>query len=146
MTETHKVSVQTLKRYAKLCNEKAKAKSELARIEGEMKDLTEPIVAYFQRHGKQRDTLEGRTLFLRRELWPGMKDTTTVERLNAALDEVGLGRLAQRRMNVQSMRAIVNETVGTSQGDPQAIFDEAYPQLAEHVKVSEVYKLGDRKA
>ena len=146
MTEEHKVSVQTLKRYAKLVKEKTKLKSELGRVEGEMKDLNDPVIAYFQRHGKQRDTLDGVTLFVRRELWPGMSPTTTVERLNAALDEVGLSQIAQRRMNVQSMRAIVNETVGTSQGDPQEIFNEAYPQLAEHVKVSEVFKLGARKA
>ena len=146
MAEQSRVTVQTLRRYAKLYKEKEALKAKLAKAEADMKGLEEPVVQYFQRHTMQRQTVEGVTLFIRRELWPGMKETSTPERLCDALEESGLGRVAARRMNHQSMRGIVNEAVGDSQGNPEEIFHEAYPLLRDHVKVSETFKVGTRKA
>ena len=137
-------NVRSLGQFAKLYKESKALDVKLKALKQKLDEMEPEIVEYMQRNNLQSQNVNGVTLSVRRELWPGMKETSTVESLVLAMDQAGLGGNAGRRMNVQSMRAVVNETVGDSQGDPESIFLERYPMLADHLKVSEVFKLGKR--
>ena len=137
-------NVKTLGQFAKLYKESKGLETKLKALKQKLDEMEPEIVEYMQRNNTQSHNVNGVTLSVRRELWPGMRETSTVDSLVSALDQAGLGGNAGRRMNVQSMRAVVNETVGDAQGDPESIFHERYPMLADHLKVSEVFKLGKR--
>lgn len=139
-------NITTLKAFAKLHDEREALKKKLGAVEKKIADGTDPIVEYLQRQESQRMTIGGRTIYIRRELWPGKEGECSTEDLIKALDDCDLSHTQKQSMNVQKMRSVVNEVVGDTQGDPAEIFYEEYPTLRGVVKISEVFKLGARKS
>lgn len=141
-----KANIATVKAMAGMYKQKADLEAQLKKVKARIDQATPGVIEYFQRQGTQKVEVDGRTIFLRRELWPGKDAGCTPDELIAALNDSGLEHTQSHGMNVQKMRSVVGEVVGDTQGDPNEIFLEQYPLLRDKVHVSEVFKLGVRKS
>jgi len=138
--------VRTIKKYVALVKKKNKAEADITSAKAEMEKLQPEIVDYFTRHGKTSDSIDGITISLRRELWPGRPDDVTNEEACAALESCGLGEHAGPRINVQGLRSLISENDDPGDNYPGQSFFLAYPGLEGKIKVTETFKLGTRKA
>lgn len=128
----------TLRKYARLDRDRRTLKEKLAKVEAEI-DETEPgVIEHFQRMGMDRATIDGTTIYLRRELWAGKADGVTDEAACDALAANGLGDYVKRKFNTQSVSAFVRELDGRGEPLPAP--------LAAVLKISEVFKIGTRRS
>lgn len=128
-----------VKEYAALQNEKAKLKDRLAAIDARLGDLEPHVLEWFQREGVDRIRVDDRTLSLRRELWAGRADGVDTEAACAALIAAGLSEFAARRVNTQSLSALLRER---EKGGEAAVPAE----LEGVIVANEVWKISSRRA
>lgn len=128
-----------VKEYAALQNEKAKLKDRLAAIDARLGDLEPHVLEWFQREGVDRIRVDDRTLSLRRELWAGRAEGVDTEAACAALIAAGLAEFAARRVNTQSLSALLRER--EKQEEPPVP-----PELEGVIVANEVWKISSRRA
>lgn len=133
--------IAAVKRYASSFVKKQDAEAAVKAAEAEMKELHDTVVEYFQRHGVDKQTLDGITVYLRRELWAGREEAADNAMACKALGDAGMGEMAEPRINTQKLSAYARELdkQGTSLTD-------AHPELKGLIKVSEVFKIGARQS
>ena len=130
--------IRTVRRFVKLEKQRRKIEDALKKIKADIEAVHGPSLEYFQSKGIQRQTIDGLTVHLRRELWASKLAAVTHSEACDALKEAGLGDFTGERINNQGLSAYVREL------DSQ---DQELPATLEGIiKVSEVFKLGTRKA
>lgn len=140
--------INAVKRYAKLFADKKEAERTLKIATEGMAELESTLIDYFQKHGIDRQSIEGVTVHLRRELWAGHEGDGPA----ACVALVGehLAEYAQPRINTQSLSAYVRELEKQAEPDPNRTpgdaFFEHHPGLKGFIKVSELFKIGVRQS
>jgi hypothetical protein len=128
--------IRHVKEYAKLESKRQKLGADLDAIKARQEELREAVLEYFSRQGIDKLSLEGRTLYVREELWAGREDGVSNEEAASALEAAGLGDYAGIRINTQKLSAYVRELARNEEEIPAP--------LKGVIKVSQVYKIGSR--
>ena len=144
---------RTLRTYVKLATEERALDDKLAAVAAKLKELEPNIFKYFERMGMDRATIDGLTIYLRRELWAGKAEGVDNDRLRAAFVKAGLQEYVGPRLNSQSFSAFVREQETgrerkPGEGErltPEEIILLLPAAIQPVIKVSEVYKIGTRK-
>jgi len=131
--------IAAVKKRVKLKTEKDAAEAALKRITDEIAEIDPIVVEFFQRHGVDKETIDGVTVYLRRELWAGREENVDMPTACAALQEAGLPDYVEPRFNTNSLSAYAREL--DRQG---TTIVEAHPALQGKIKISEVFKIGAR--
>jgi len=101
--------IRTILAYVELEKKKADLEAQLDVVKAQISDMKEPVLAFFQQNGIDRTSLNGRTLYLKRELWCGRVEGKTSEDAVAALRERGYEEFAKESVNTQGMSALMRE-------------------------------------
>lgn len=125
-------------RYAELATQKQEAERHLNSIKEEMKALEERVLRYFQNKGIDRVAANGRTVYIKRELWAGRDEGADADEIGAALLEAGLGEYFPNRVNWQSLSAFCRELDASGESLPEPLVGK--------VKVTEQFKVGTRSS
>lgn len=78
-------------------------------LKNEMNQLQDAVLEYFQRQGVDRQSLLGKTIAPRYELWAGREKDIDAQEIHDTLIAEGLGRYAMANMSTQSMSAYIRE-------------------------------------
>lgn len=132
-------TMEGVREYAALQNEKGGLKDRLAAIDARLADLEPTVLDWFQRNGVDRVRVDDRTLSLRRELWAGRAEGVDTAAACAALVAAGLPEFAEPRVNTQSLSALLRER--EKSGEPAVP-----PELEGVIVANEVFKIGSRRA
>lgn len=132
MTELDVTAVHYWRR-AKATKEACDAALELAK--DELQRAEQAALDAFERAGIQSIKLDGRTTYLRRDLYASTRKGAK-EALIAALRHHELADLVGETVSGQSLSAYVREREREG--------DEVPPEIAEHITVAEVFRVGER--
>jgi len=125
-----------------LIKKKTLLEEQLRDTKARLDELEPKIVESFQEEGIQSTKLDGYTIYLNRQLWAGHAgDKQAMCDLLKSMDDNTWNFLVEDNVNVQRLSARVRECEKDDNGMP--ILPE---QLKEVIKVSEVFKIGARKA
>ncbi len=135
-----KSDIRTVGRYSILLSQKIDAELVVKKLSAKITELTGPVLDYFQRQGIDQVAVEGRTLYLRRELHTTKNKDVTTTQACEKLTELGLGDYVGDKVNTQGLGAYVRELEegGANFLDIQETFGGAF-------NVVEVFKIGSRK-
>ncbi len=126
----------SLRTYARLDKEKRGLEDRLKKLKVQIEETSHAVLDHFQKLGIDRVTVEGVTIYVRRELWAGREQDVSVDQACTALKDAGLSEYAHERVNTQSLSAYVREL--DAAGEPLPA------ELQGVIKVSEVFKLSTR--
>lgn len=131
--------IRVVRRYAELENERADLEDKLKAVKAKLDEMAEPVLAYFQRQGIDRTTIDGRTLYLRRDLYAGRAEGVTPEAACETLKAAGFGEFVKEGVVTQSLSAFLRER--EKNGEPAVP-----PSLAGMIVANEVYRVGSRRS
>lgn len=122
----------SIKRYIDCVAEKRRLEAKIRDLEHLIEELERDVVDQMATVGVQRLTMKSplgmATIYLATDTWARPADESA---LIAALDAHGMGELARRRVNIQSLSALVREIRAENGGE--------IPQwLAENITVSDM--------
>lgn len=139
-----------LKEFVALEKEKATLKARLKAIDSRLTELDESIAAQFVSDGVQSMRIDGRTVYLHRDIYASAKDGAR-DAVVAALRDCDLGQYVKEDYNANSLTAYVREMVREAEEqarlDNRVIDDpaEALPAgLAATLKISTVFSVSSR--
>jgi hypothetical protein len=132
------MSMDDLRSYAQLLDERDQLEERLRWIRQALQELEPRCLEWFQREGVDRLVVDGRTLYLRRELWASIAEGVSHDDAAAALQTVGLGDMVRPRINLQTLSAWCREQE-REMGAPVP------PLLTGVVSAREVYRVGTRR-
>jgi len=139
-----------LKEFVALEKEKATLKARLKVIDSRLTELDESIAAQFVSDGVQSMRIDGRTVYLHRDIYASAKDGAR-DAVVAALRDCDLGQYVKEDYNANSLTAYVREMVREAEEqarlDNRVIDDpaEALPTgLAATLKISTVFSVSSR--
>lgn len=132
------LTMDTVKRYAALANEKTQLDDRLKAIEREMKALNDQVLEWFASNSVDKVKLEGRTLYLRRELWATRPEGVTLEQQIAALQAAGLADMCAPRINSQTLSAFCREREAAGEPLP--------PSFAGVIEAKPTFKIGSTRS
>lgn len=144
--------INAVKKYAGLFREKREIEQRLKALEPGMKELEGVVIDYFQKHGVDRQAIDGTTVYLRRELWAGREEAIENDAACAALVAAGLPDYVEPRFNTMKLSAYVRELdkqdehADARDRKPGDAFFESHPGTRGVIKVSEVFKVGARNS
>ena len=128
-----------LREFVQLTERKRELEKELADVKEALVDLEAEVLRIFESQGIERITVDGMTLFLRRELWASKREDVSWEEACRKLVEAGFGEYVSPRFSTQSISALIRER--ENDGLPPV------PEGLEDVlQVSEKYRVGARAA
>jgi hypothetical protein len=133
-----------LARYVALVEKRRKHEDAVEDLKDQIKALEDKLITNMQTSGIGRVTIGDRTVWLDRKVWAGAADGTAA--LAAALKEVGLSDLVKDAVNAQTLSAWVREHDPDGNLAPEEIRAKLPAQVQAVIRISEVYKLGMRKA
>lgn len=140
-TPVESADIRTVRKYAQLENRRAELDDELKAVKAQLADLEPAVLSYFQRQGMQSTKMEGRTLYLKRELYAGRADGIESEFACEALKSAGLGEFVREGIVTNSLSALLRER------DREHGYEQAVPEPLRGVIVAnEVHKVGSRRA
>ncbi len=126
----------SLRTYAKLDKERRTLNARLKKLDTLIEETSHAVLDHFQKIGIDRVTVDGVTIYVRRQLWAGREDGVTVDEACTALKDAGLPEYAHERVNTQSLSAFVRELDAAGKPLPA--------ELQGVIKVSEVFKVQTR--
>ena len=130
--------IRSVESYAELANEKADLEEKLEAIDAKLKDLTQPVLDYFARHGLDRLTVQGRTLYPRRDIYAGRMEGVSPEEAAEVLKKAGLDEFVKEAPVMQSLSAFFREREKRGEA--------AVPMgLATTFVANETWKVGSRR-
>ena len=151
-----------LKAYAKAYTKRKDLEAQVEALKAECAGLQQAVMQYFERHGVDRQTIEGYTLAPRYELWAGRSEELSQQDMYAALVDAGLHDYATESMNHQGMsahiREIYRELVAAEQNLPKEsqrdvdlpmLYEEIwarYPELQGKLAIREDLKISVTKS
>jgi len=129
-------------RRAALEDEKRAAKAEVERVAALIEETDREVMALMEASGVASVKTKDYSLTLDRKLW-----ASAGEGAPAALHDLGLDELVKpESVNAQTITAYVRELERQAEKEGVELSDLLPPELAPHVKVSEVFKVAVRKA
>jgi len=141
-----------LKEFVALEGEKATIKTRLKAIETRLGELDESLTKQFLDDGIQSTRIDGRTVYLRRDLYASAKDGDK-EAVVTALKSCDLGQYVKEEYNASSLTAYVREMVREAEEQARAegrVIEDPATVLPEHLaatlKVSTVYSVSSRRS
>lgn len=151
-----------LKSYAKKYTKRKELEAQVEKLRAECNALMPAVLHYFEKHGIDRQTVEGYTVAPRYELWASRNEEKSQKDMHDALIEAGLQDYATESMNHQGMsahiREIYRELVEAEQQKPkeqQIDIDikrlkrelwMRYPELEDILEIREDLKVSVTKA
>jgi len=127
----------TLKKFVRLLKIEDKLKQQLKKVKSDIEETEPGVLDHFQKMGISKTTVEGITVYIRRQIWAAKNPDVSIAELVKVFKSNDMGEYCEPRLNAQSISAWVRE------------FDERSEELpadiAAVLKVSEVFKLGHRK-
>ena len=136
--ESTVAGIDYVRTYAQLATRRADLDDEIAAVKARMEEIHPAVLEHFQVSGTQRTTVDGRTLYLKRDLYVGRANGITQERACEALREAGLGDFVAERYNANTVSAYMREL--DRQGDQ-------LPAVLEGILVvNETFRILVRKA
>ena len=124
--------------YAIQMDERNRLEAELSAVKKRLADLEPDVLKWFEAQGLSSAKLsDGRTIYLRRELWAGRADGVDNEEACSALIASGLTDLVEPHYNVNTLSAYLREL--DKNGDPLP------PPMQGKIIVREVFKVGSRR-
>lgn len=158
-------SVELFKTWIAYSNHRNRLSAADKAVGAKMTQLEETVVGRFQDLGLTKWTSNGRTIFLRKELWAGALSETDVEKLTeeaisklgdverdgkkllcAALKAAGLTEYVSEGYNTQSISSYVREFDPDKNYTVEEIIALLPEALRPFIKVTEKIKIGNRKA
>lgn len=146
------MNTANLKEFVALEDEKAAIKTRLKTIENRLGELDESLTNEFLEDGIQSTKIDGRTVYLHRDLYASAKEGDK-EAVVAALKQCDLGQYVKEDYNANSLKAYVREMVHAA--EEQARVDgrvlenpaDAIPEhLAVTLNISTVYSVSSRRS
>ena len=144
-------SSATLKKYARLDKLEREFEAKLEKVKASRKEAEPAVIEYFEKMGMDRASIDGITIYIKRDLWAGRVDGTNALVLKSAFDEAGMPEYCEPKLNHQSFSAFVREIEkqnlpeGTKHLAPEEIVKLLPAPLQAVVKVSETFKVNTRK-
>ena len=141
-----------LKEFVKLEGEKSDIKTRLKAIETRLGELDESLTRQFIEDGIQSTNIDGRTVYLHREIFASAKNGDK-EAVVTALKACDLGQYVREDYNANSLKAFVREMVKEAEEqarlEKRVIDDPATavpPQLAATLNISTVFSVASRRS
>lgn len=115
-------------------------KLELTPLEDKLKALQPKLVAEFEKSGDQRRTVDGKTAYLRRDLWVKPSDGVDKDSVAAALKQAGFEDFVKETFNIQSISALAREVEkDVDWEETGALLEDAeHPFLTQHPELKGV--------
>lgn len=98
-----------LKTYARLRRQQEASAAEADAIKAQADELEKKLIEAFSEEGMQRATVEGQTIYLRRDLYAQKKPGVEASDLEAALVKSGLDHFIKPAVNMQSLSAYLRD-------------------------------------
>lgn len=127
-----------LREYINLDLERRELKERLGVVEERLGDLEPRVLEYFERMGIDRVSIDGVTVYIRRELWAGREEGVSWEQACEALVAAGLEDYVSPRFNHMSLSAYVREL--DRQGEPTP------EPLVGIISIAEKFRVHTRKS
>jgi hypothetical protein len=125
---------ETVDEFILLTQRKQQLESDLSVIKKELDEMEPKILEHFEKHGIQRITQDGLTVYLSRSLWAGKDEGVENDEAIEALNTAGLGMFAEPRINVSSLSRYFRDL--EENGEP-------FPKCLEgKIRLIEKFKLG----
>lgn len=125
---------ETVDEFVLLTQRKQQLENDLSVIKKEIDEIEPKILDHFEKHGIQRITQGGLTVYLSRSLWAGKVEGVENDEAIQALGVAGLAMFAQRKINVSSLSKHFREM--EELGEP-------FPECLEgKIRLTEKFKLG----
>ncbi len=141
-----------LKEFVALEDEKSGLKTRLKAIESRLGELDESLTQQFLDDGIQSTKIDGRTVYLHRDIYASAKDGDK-ESVVAALKECDLGQYVKEDYNANSLKAYVREMVREAEEQARAegrVIEDPAKALPEHLAVtlniSTVFSVSSRRS
>jgi len=136
-------NIKDVAEYVALAKQKAELDAEIKRVKASMAKMTDALIAYYVENNVQSQNVDGRTVYLHRQVWASLKDA---QEGVAAFKAAGLGDMVKESVNGQTLSAWVREQLdgkdmpADSAADLADLLDQ--PQgIKDQLKVSEVVSL-----
>lgn len=104
------MDAELIRRYVEAVEHKRRLEADLRQLNELLEQLEPEVVDALADAGMQSIATPTHTVYLAEEIWARPADE---ERLTGVLDRAGLGDIARRRVNVQSLSAVVREALGS---------------------------------
>lgn len=122
-------------------NKKAELERQLKAVEGELDELESGVLTYFEEKGIDRVTVDGRTLYPRRELHTSKVGEVSTEIACKTLKKLGLSDYVGTKVNTQGLSAWVRE-----QEAGGMVLNDLRENFAGAFNIFEVFKVGHTKS
>jgi hypothetical protein len=126
------MNADALRKFIELTRRRRELEEQLDDVKQEIAVLEQSLIDQFAQEGINRVSMDGATVYLKRELWASARDGDW-QRACAALKEAGLGHYVEEKFNVLSLSAFVREVDRNG--------DQLPPALADAIAVTEKYSL-----
>lgn len=141
-----------LKEFVALDKEKADLKTRLKTIEVRLGELDESITKQFIEDGMQSISIDGRTVYLHRDVFASAGDAGK-EAVVEALKACDLGQYVSEQYNANSLTAYVREMLREAEEKARLddrVIDDPATALPEHLaatlKISTVFSVSSRRS
>lgn len=146
------MNIAELKEFVALEDEKAGIKTRLKAIESRLGQLDESLTRQFVEDGIQSTSIDGRTVYLHRDIYASAKDGDK-EAVVVALKACDLSQYISEDYNANSLKAFVREMVREAEEqarlEGRVLDDPAQavpPQLAATLNISTVFSVSSRRS
>lgn len=113
MTELTRIKTQDdledLKKFVSLTKQKKSMEEELKDIQSELDRLESLLISFFEEQGIQKISVDGRTVYIRRQLWMKQNEGTDKQAACNALKQAGLEDFVKENFNVQTISSYARE-------------------------------------
>ena len=130
---------QALKRFVALQAELRELEAKVKAVKEELANLEPAVLTYFENMGIQRLTVDGYTVYVRRQLWASKRPEVSWEEACDAMLVYGLDEYVGPRFNAQQVSAWVRER-------EQDGLPPVPPELEHVLTVTEKYTVQCQKA
>jgi len=104
--DTRPSEIKQVGEFVALAKRKAELDAELKSVKAKMDKLEAGLIGYYVENNIQNLNIDGRTVYLHRQVWASLKDAASGV---AALKAAGLGDLVKETCNGQTLSAWVRE-------------------------------------
>lgn len=140
--------VGQIRLFVALADRKDALETELKQIKAQMAAMKPSLSEQMLESGMQSTNIDGRTVYLQRQLWASFKPPEDQEDIGVnAFLEAKLGWLVKATVNSQTLSAYVREQAEFNDAqDMEDVIASLPEQIRPFVKVSEVFDIRARKA
>lgn len=129
--------IRHVKKYAEKLNEKIQLDTQIKAVSAELEKLSDGVLKYFQHQGIDRVSVEGRTLYLRREVFAGKGVEATTDEICEQLRTMGLEAYTGKKVSYPGVSAYIRE-----QEDAGFALKDIEQQFDGKIRIAEVFKIG----